>query len=161
NVYDNDVVRGSGADGIIVHRNSTGVIVENNHISNSGKHGVYAQGDHLIIRGNVVFDNVVDGIKMGSHETQLFDATQPYHSKNNIIENNIYFNNSTEGIYLQTPYENVSILNNQSFGNGDNGIKTAYISSERFYADGLKIDGNQTQNIAVSSFLNVSVINNN
>src|SRR5699024_10492303 len=49
NVYDNNVVRGSGADGIIVHRNSTGVIVENNHISNSGEHGVYAQGDHLII----------------------------------------------------------------------------------------------------------------
>ncbi len=159
-VYSNDVAYGSGADGILIHRNSTGAIIENNRVSGSGEHGMYVQGDNTIIRGNMVNNNAVDGIKMGSHESDLYNHEGLYHLNTNIIDANICCDNGSNGIYLQTPYENINIGSNQCFGNGEEGIKVVYISSERFYADTLKIINNIAQSMDITAFKNCVIDNN-
>lgn len=156
----NNVTNKSGSDGILIHRNSQSIIVENNFISNNGEHGMYIQGHHCIIKNNIVKNNNNDGIKLGSHETDLFEQDPPYMLHEIIIENNICFNNGVDGIYLQTPYKNISIIGNKTFNNYDNGIKTVYISSERKHSENLIISNNETQNMSINAYENV-LLNNN
>jgi len=159
-VQSNNVSTFSGSDGILLHRNSTGIIVENNVIAKSGEHGIYAQGDSSIIKGNIVFENVSSGIKMGAHETDLYEAVAPYNFKDNTVEGNIVFKNGSDGIYLQTPFENISIIGNHVYDNVSNGIKTVYIDSERFFASGLNVNNNNAQNISIISFEETNIIGN-
>ena len=159
-IIDNDVSTNSGSDGIMLHRNSTGTLVSGNKIDNSGEHGMYIQGDNIIVKDNEVSKSRSSGIKMGSHETDLFNVEPPYHLHQILVENNICYDNGASGIYMQTPYENITIRNNQSYNNGDTDIKTVYIESERFMADGVVVSGNQADSMWVVGNTSTNILDN-
>lgn len=159
-IIDNDASTDSGADGILAHRNSTGTVVIGNKVVNSGEHGMYIQGDNIIVKDNEVSKSRSSGIKLGSHETDLFNAEPPYHLAQILVENNICYDNGASGIYMQTPYENITIRNNQCYNNGDTDIKTVYIASERFLANGVVVSGNQADSMWVVGNTSTSVLDN-
>lgn len=128
-INNNDVSESTGADGLIIHRNVVGAIVKGNHISYSGEHGIYSQGDNAIIENNIVHNNARAGIKSGAHQTQLYEFEGVlYVSHHNIIKNNISHSNGSDGIFYQTPFEHITIEGNTTYNNGDEGIKTVAMS---------------------------------
>lgn len=147
----NNVTTVSGADGILVHRNSTGVVVSRNHVSDNGEHGIYFQGDNTIVSDNVVHDNYNDGIKAGAHQTQLYQHSGHYVSHHNLISNNVSYNNDGCGIYYQTPFDHITITDNQTYGNSDEGIKVVSMGQSSSYKLGsLVIDHNDTESLFIT-----------
>lgn len=147
----NNVTTVSGADGLLVHRNSTGIIISRNYVSDNGEHGIYFQGDHTLVSDNVVHDNYNDGIKAGAHQTQLYQHSGTYVSRHNVIKNNLSYHNAGCGIYYQTPFDHIAISGNKTHSNNDEGIKVVSMGESSSYKLGsLIVDHNQSESLFIT-----------
>ncbi len=138
---DNNLVRQSGADGILFQRTASNVIVENCEVNNNGEHGVYFQGQNAVFRNNVVNNNTLDGLKFGSYDDDGYvytgeneilwvQATEKIPGFNSIVgakgygvsnvvieKNKIENNKGGDGIYFQPSAKDVQIRDNTIVNN--------------------------------------------
>lgn len=106
-------------------------LIENNSISNirgaggTEGHGIYlanAGSDNTIIRGNTIFDNKGSASAQGIHFNGDLSIGGDGLISGLIVENNILFNNSNNGLNMDGVQDS-TIQNNLIYGNGRNALR--------------------------------------
>lgn len=111
-LIDSNYVHNNGNHGIICSQRCNNLTIANNNSSNNGGNGImlHRNTNDSLVKDNELYDNVDSGIAIfDSHRNQIFGNTARYNAKgirfsvgssNNIIENNIFSENSKYGMYF-------------------------------------------------------------
>lgn len=112
----NSTVKNGTNTGILVSNEAPYVEIINNRIFNngngSGQHGVYLSTQNGTVRGNTIYDNTDDGVKVNDESGQ---------GDNNLVEDNIVYDN-LHGIEVTNGRYTI-VRNNLVFSNTNYGLR--------------------------------------
>lgn len=97
---------------------------EGNEFYSNNAYGMNVYGSHNILRNNRVYNN---GLRGGTnYAINIGSSAFPANSANNLVANNLVYNNRGGGIKIYSNAENTHVVNNTVYGSGLAGIQAMY-----------------------------------